>query len=206
MRVHKRGEFLALIEAAETLAEFSNLGLDRVDIFRRKHPDFVPQPWWDYQATGSTEKQWQVNQFFLRQTWEGHFGKGGVFFLMRLLQMAHRVWEGLFGDERPTFAALTELECGSYPYQKAVMFLFEHPWRAKFCVQCQKRFVAVERNTRYCSESCSHIAHTKQKLDNWYKPGGGKDQREARTRKSRRAKTKRASGQRRVHSFGHKRA
>jgi hypothetical protein len=94
------------------------------------------------------------------------------------------------GNNRPMFAELIDLLDLSYPYQKAVSFLFEHPWRAKFCLHCHKRFVAAERNNKYCSEPCSHEGHIGQKRKYWHKKGGGSQQRAARAKRKRRMATK----------------
>jgi hypothetical protein len=41
------------------------------------------------------------------------------------------------------------------PMQRAIVYLFEHSWRARFCAECNKRFVAAEPKNKFCSESCS---------------------------------------------------
>jgi hypothetical protein len=192
----------ALMRDVQALAIFSNLEPHEVEDFRHNYPDFVPQAWWEY-APGLTSKlgkessgelgipakQWQINQGFLRIAWEQKFERD-AFGLVRLLlsvfdpvPMLDRIQfetshGGGNGNTKPIFAELIDLQ-RSYPYRDAVSFLFEHPWRAKFCAQCHKRFVAVERNNKYCSESCSHEAHIGQKRKYWHKKGGGSEQRAA---------------------------
>jgi hypothetical protein len=54
-------------------------------------------------------------------------------------------------------------------YHKAIAFLFAQPWRARFCAECKKRFVAAEPKNKFCSESCSHENRIRQKLESWHK-------------------------------------
>jgi hypothetical protein len=79
---------------------------------------------------------------------------------------------------RPSFAELGDLPAGSSPYQQAVMFLFAEPWRARFCGEqsCNKRFVAAEPKTKYCSEACAHSSRNRQKMTWWN--AEGKERRE----------------------------
>jgi hypothetical protein len=54
-----------------------------------------------------------------------------------------------------------------WPAQFAIMFLATHPWRARFCPLCGRRFVADKQSRRYCRELCSHEARKKGKLMSW---------------------------------------
>lgn len=186
---------------AEALAEFSNLEPQDVERFRAKYPDFVPQKWWDYVGTSanskgdlvtSTGKQWQMNQRFLREAWDKHF-TGELFFIIRLTMSVFDPDELLdvaFGfNERPSFATLSELPWGTYPHQKAVLFLHQQPWRARFCAECKKRFVAAEPKNKYCSDACSHENRNRQKRK-WFNEHGS-EQRAARRRKANRRQKKR---------------
>jgi hypothetical protein len=164
---------------AQILAEFSNLKPEGVDYFRNNYPDFVPPAWWDYKAHGSEQKQWQMTQQFLREAWQGQL-KGGTFFLVRLVLSVFdpkKLFDAVFGfDEykfddsiaKPAFARLSEIEWGYIPFHKAVLYLFENPWRARFCAECKKRFVAAEAKNKFCSEACSHESHIRQKLASWH--------------------------------------
>ena len=231
LRVHKRGEFLALIEAAETVAKFSNLKPNEVDHFRHVYSDFVPQSWWKYQPilgrfddeyrrkTGEPrEYQWQLNQQFLQAAWEEKFDRRQFVSIARLLlsvfdpeqqmrraEIAKAYTPEDLERERPVFGDMLDWLQPLYPYQKAVLFLFEHPWRAKFCLQCHKRFIAVERNSKYCSEPCSHLAHTRQKLESWNQAGGGRDQRAARMSKPSGAKIRKTLRGKRFRPSQHRR-
>jgi hypothetical protein len=87
---------------------------------------------------------------------------------------------------RPRFATLQELTLGSYPHQTAVLFLYQQPWRARFCAECKKRFVAAEPKNKYCSDACSHENRNRQKRE-WFNKHGSK-QRAARRREANRSK------------------
>jgi hypothetical protein len=172
---------------AQTLAEFLNMRRDKVEYFRHNYPDFVPQAWWDYQpiirelslevglrpdGTAHWKQprprhyQWQINQSWLRNAWWERF-RPDAFTMTRLLLSVFQPNRRILQD-RPVFANLIDLLNFPCPHQKAVTFLYEHPWRAKFCNQCQKPFVALERHNKYCSDICSHEAHTAQKRKNWH--------------------------------------
>ena len=167
---------------AHALSEFANLEPDGVRHFQQKYPDLVPQAWWNYQAKGSEEKQWQMTQRFLRDSWQKGF-TGGVFSVMRLVLSVFNpddLLDSLFGFkvDRPAFAniAVGEVLDSYTPFQKAVLFIFEHPWRARFCPVCNKRFVAAEAKTKFCSQQCSdestrrrHLEWARKNLKAWRK-------------------------------------
>jgi hypothetical protein len=164
---------------AQALAEFSNLEPDKVEYFRNNYPDFVPQAWWDYQAHGAGQKQWQMTQNFLRESWKNRF-TGGTYFVVRLILSVFdpkKLFDAVFGFEeykfddaisKPAFARLSEIEWGYIPLQRAVLYLFENRWRARFCAECKKRFVAAEPKNKFCSEPCSHESRIRQKLESWH--------------------------------------
>ena len=159
------------LRSALALAEFSNLEPADVDYFRHNYPDFVPQAWWDYRDGG----QWKMAQRFLRDTWNDNFPED-IFLAMRALLCVFdpSTMDGLTlsgQPYQPSFAELGDLKAGAYPYQTAVQFLFAEPWRARFCGECKKRFVAAEPKTKYCSEICSHENRNRQKRDWWDRAG-----------------------------------
>ncbi len=53
--------------------------------------------------------------------------------------------------------------------QGAIVYLFEHPWRARFCAEWNKRFVAAEPKNKFCIESCSHEKRIRQLRESWRK-------------------------------------
>jgi hypothetical protein len=122
---------------------------------------------------------WRQNQSWLREAWKVHF----EIKLLDTLKLVMSVFDPNKSSSK-IFANLLEVPIGG-PYYRGLSYLLEQKWRARFCQECKKRFVAGESRNKYCSESCSHLAHTKQKLENWNKPGGGRDQRAARMKKIR---------------------
>lgn len=148
-----------ILSDATALAEFANLELGDLDRFQRKYPDFVPLKWWDYRDGA----QWRMSQDFLRLAWQESFA-GGFFTQARLLLSVfdpETTLDAAFGfeikpGEEQAFANLGDIPAGTTPFQRAVLHLFEHPWRARFCAVCKKRFVAAEPKNKFCSEACSH--------------------------------------------------
>jgi hypothetical protein len=157
-----------ILSDATAMAEFSNLGLGDVNRFRQKHPDFFPGKWWDYR----NGQQWRMTQDFLRQAWEERFA-GGFFTQVRLLLSVfdpETTLDAAFGfdvklGEEQVFANLGDISAGTTPFQRAVLHLFENPWRARFCPVCGKRFVAAEAKTKFCSLPCSDEATRRRHLE-----------------------------------------
>ena len=175
------------------MAAFSNLepdgiGPDSVEYFRRNYPDFVPQGWWDYQSDITDIPQWRFNQNYLRGMWKerAHMVNGRIRIerpfpddlysrmLLTLSVFDPRVFKVFSDDfgEKPAFVNLDDIDPKHYyPYHKAAFFLFENPWRARFCVECNKRFVAAESQNTYCGEACFHVRRNRQKLEWWNREG-----------------------------------
>lgn len=158
---------------AQFLAEFAALQPHNVDYWRRNHPDFVPEKWWDYQPTDSKKRLWQLNQEWLREAWRKHFDIG-QFELMRLLTSVFdptNLTDVLLGSHaRPAFATLSEMPEELYLYQKAVMYLREQNWRAALCERCEAPFVAGHNRQKYCGrilnadgETCFTLIRKQQK-------------------------------------------
>jgi hypothetical protein len=157
---------------AQALAEFSNLEPNRVEWFRNNYPDFVPQAWWDYK----NGLQWRNTQEFVRRWWRNC----SIRDMAEVIRLVSSVFNpgdifpgSLFEDapDLPTFASFDEMSWGTAPFQKGVLYLFEHPWRARFCAECNKRFVAAEPKNKFCSDRCSHENRTRQKRD-WFRKHG----------------------------------
>jgi hypothetical protein len=74
----------------------------------------------------------------------------------RVIQLPHR---SPYVDERKQHI----------PMQRAIVYLFENSWRARFCAECKKRFVAAEPKTKFCSEPCSHENRIRQERESWHK-------------------------------------
>jgi hypothetical protein len=185
---------------AQALAEFSNLEPNGVEHFRRKYPDFAPSRWWDYQSDVG-KPQWQFNQGYLHKIWQKQFANNlhdRLLLTLSVFDPRDITWpfhdfdpEHMRGFDpdyfdpdasKPAFIGLQEMDAMHYyPYHKAALFLFDHPWRARFCVECKKRFVAAESRNIYCSNACFHERRNQQKLEWWNK--GGKKQRAARQKR-----------------------
>jgi len=160
---------------AQALAEFSNLRTDRVEYFRNNYPEFVPQGWWDL-----GEVQWRAAQLLVRNAWENRFG-GGLASIVRLLLFVFdpsrlRKSSEPVVDKSMTFEAAYMLVPAALPlefapFQRAVLYLFENPWRARFCAECKVRFVAAEPKNKFCSEACSHENRNRQKRE-WFRKNG----------------------------------
>jgi hypothetical protein len=158
---------------ARTLAEFSNLEPAQVEYFRNNYPDFVPQGWWEHK----NGLQWRKTQGFLRHWW-GHCFIRDISEVVQLVLSVFNpdtdlIFGGQFDDaaDLPTFAYFDQMSWGAAPFQRAVLYLFENPWRARFCAECNERFVAAEPKTKFCTEKCSHNRRIKQEKKWWDEHG-----------------------------------
>jgi hypothetical protein len=158
-----------ILSEGSTLAEFSNLGTGGVNRFRQKHPDFLPERWWEYR----NGEQWQMTQGFLREAWQKKFDVEFFWRVLLLLSVfdPEDTLDGAFGfpvapGKEQAFATLSEIPAGTTPFQRAVLHLFENPWRARFCPVCGNRFVAAEAKTKFCSQKCSEES-TRKRHNEW---------------------------------------
>ena len=163
-----------MLRDAQALAEFSNLEPAHLDYFRNNYPEFLPSKWWNYRDG----QQWRMTQEFLRESWEKHF-TGGIFFVTRLILSVFNpddLLDSQFGftverRKEKGFADLGEIPWGATPFQRAVLHLFENPWRARFCRVCNKRFIAVEAKNKFCGSECSAEDRRRQKRE-WFRLHG----------------------------------
>lgn len=152
-----------LLRDSQFLAEFVNLDADdsrRAEEFRHNHPDFAPSSWWDYQPTDSngaalSQKQWQLTQHLVREAWKEQFKSDvGLYRLIRLLLSvfdSDNLTDVMFKSPyRPTVAD-TNAIAEEYGYHKAIRYLFDAPWRARFCEECGAAYVADHNKRKYCS-------------------------------------------------------
>lgn len=181
---------------AQTLAEFSNLEPNRLDYFRNNYPNFVPQAWWDYKnglqwrKTQEFLRRWWENcstRAGARRTapdWNSNSLASSP--VSELIRGAHLIQDkaalpstsvsevmrlilSVFDPRHPpTLTSIDEMSWESVPFQKAVLYLFEQPWRARFCAQCNKRFVAAEPKNKFCSDACSNESRLHQKRNAWH--------------------------------------
>jgi hypothetical protein len=165
---------------AERLALFSNASTaGEIQQFRENREDFFPRNFWNWplRVGGPGEFAvssvpipqevipfWQAFQRALRDAWQVGFPLEEC---VRLISSA-AVPDRLFGktDVEPDL-----LSYPVWPYQRAVMFLGVEPWRARFCGQCGKRFVADKPARRFCSNTCSAKARKASRMDWWNRKG-----------------------------------
>ena len=158
----KMANLKQILSDALALAEFSNLERGDLGRFRQKHPEFVPLRWWTCHPVGQDLEQWRFNQDVLRQAWKKNGFSQDLNFVMMIVmsvfdpQEMTDVFASVDGQLHSRYANLDATSPGQYPHQRAVLFLFEHPWRARFCPMCNKRFVAAEPKNKFCGEACSH--------------------------------------------------
>lgn len=125
---------------------------------------------------------WQLNQSWLREAWKAHFEIN----LLDVLKLLTSVFDP--NDSSPTvFATLLNVPLGG-SYHRGLSWLFEQKWRARFCAECKKRFVAAESKTICCSEPCSNDRIRRTKRQSWskhgkqWRPGKKKDRIQTRRR------------------------
>jgi hypothetical protein len=164
---------------ARVLAKFANLQPDDVDDFKRDHPDFFPQKWWDYQPTQGKppKKQWELTQPRVRGAWLSEFKMDAgklVGLLTSVFNPDHLISTILGHHYHPLFATASELydlpdrsiisfgqsvtgreldlrKAEPYPFHKTVQWLAGNGWRAKICVVCRRYFVAESSNAKFCT-------------------------------------------------------
>jgi len=179
---------------AERLAVFSNANAAvDAEYFRRNYGDFFPRNFWNWKvrvggpgeftvSAGPIPSEvilfWQAFQRALRDAWQIDFP----------LEECVRLISCAAVPDRLSGATDVEADLLSYPvwpYQRAVMLLGVEPWRARFCAQCGKRFVADKPARRFCSNGCAAKTRKHSKRDWW--AAKGKEWR-AKGKRSRRAK------------------
>jgi hypothetical protein len=169
-------EFSPIFEDAEFLAKFANLELDRLESFRQDYPDFFPPAFWIAKGPDVSINRWVDPNSDLTLH---------PLTMARLVQGAVQdMWQNEFPFELSV--ALIGLGNGvlnndfsfqTYPYQRAVMFLHNGPWRAKICEGCGGLYVADHPLRKYCSvasenrSKCSEKAIQKSRNKWWENVG-----------------------------------
>ncbi len=174
---------------AERLALFSNAsGAAEVEQFRANHDGFFPRNFWNWKVpplgegepiltTDAASAQaverlkplpriqfWQAFQRALHGAWQVGFPLEECVRLISCAAVADRLYGAT--DVEPDL-----LSYPVWPYQRAVMLLGVEPWRARFCAQCGKRFVADKPARRFCSNACSTKARQASRSVSWSKHG-----------------------------------
>ena len=173
---------------AERLALFCNATDAEAQRFRKSNDGFFPRSFWDWLVrpldtggpvlTTSTEAAeavrllrreapipfWQAFQQVLRDAWQNGFVLDECVRLISCCSVPDRI----FGktDVEPDLSSYPV-----WPYQRAVMLLAVEQWRARFCGQCGRRFVADKPARRFCSNRCSAQARRASRAVSWNKHG-----------------------------------
>jgi hypothetical protein len=125
---------------------------------------------------------WQAFQRVLRDAWQLGFPLEECVRLISCAAVADRLYSAT--DAEPDLSSYPV-----WPYQRAVMFLGVEPWRARFCGQCGKRFVADKPARRFCSNTCSTKARKASRMDWWNRAGEEwRAKKDAKGKRSRRTK------------------
>lgn len=163
------------LKNAATLAEFANLSPARIDDFRQKHPKFFPATFWKTAevsddsdlalgARRSKRAVWQEFQAILHEAWVVGFDDASLAIVL----------------VQPV-AAMGRFELTltiTYPYQRAVLWLYTHSGLARLCRECKNRFVADVPGRQFCSTKCNgehqraKLSAQRQRLSRnptWYK-------------------------------------
>ena len=125
---------------------------------------------------------WQQNQSWLREAWKAGFEIG----LFDVLKLLTSVFDPNDSPPYTVFATLLNVPVAG-SYHVGLSYLFEHKWRARFCAECKKRFVAAESKTKCCSGNCSTERLRRTKRQSWskhakqWRPGKKKDRARKRT-------------------------
>jgi hypothetical protein len=180
-------DFKSLLQEARTLADFSNS--NDGGYFRQNYPDFVPQSWWEGAVVAISIQDprqqrslptWKREQEEIRATWSAGFPLENSIRLISHGVDSSRTEEALRGFTEDQNAMMEELKINPkfvrpepkvYPYQRAVMFLAVHSWRARHCSVCGNRFVAAEPKQGTCSDTCRQQAERNRKNAWWSKSG-----------------------------------
>ena len=162
MSSKRNQEIKDALASASVLADFANLEAVDVDTFRDKYRDFAEPAWWDYQSdlakSQGLSKHWQLVQKYVQEAWVSWDSESEI-----SLEAWLRLFTSVFDPEslvemmfpsptspHPAFATATQF-AEMTPYHKAIEFISEKPWRAKFCQECHTRFVADHSKRLYCS-------------------------------------------------------
>lgn len=178
----------AALDLAERLATFANLAPDDAAAFRKRHPHFAPDAWWDWRflnAANETVFVWTEEQKKVRAAWQTGFSPDDCIELIAAGAKradweddikAHQVAgeagllvEGAEAEGAEFFRKHEYRKRRIFDYQRAVMFLHIQAWRASRCEreECRKYCVKDAKGRRYCSQTCFDINRVADKLKCW---------------------------------------
>lgn len=178
---------------AQALATFSNLAPHKEEEFQNSiYPCFLPSDFWDTKtATTTGERPWQSLQAFLSEVWKKGFPLEEAIQLIvcvdKNTKTAQRLEAALNMSNEEVLSM--EIKPEVWPFQRAVMYLAVNPWRARFCLRCGKRFVALKPRNVYCGDDCSRESRKGTKR-NWWNQTGTVQRKAASKAKSRKSKKK----------------
>jgi hypothetical protein len=174
---------------AERLAQFSNAdGTMELERFRANNEGFFPRNFENWQVPQTNDSEpilttdaasaeavrrlkreppirfWRAFQHVLHDAWREGFPLEESVRLISCIAVPDRL-SGK-SDVEPDL-----LSFPVWPCQRAVMFLGVETWRARFCAQCGKRFVADKPARRFCSNACAAKARKHSKKVWWTEKG-----------------------------------
>jgi predicted nucleic acid-binding Zn ribbon protein len=181
---------LADFSNLETAAQVDNFRHNYEDFVPQEWWDYQSEERFfdetDHKTTSRMIRQWKLTQDYLRYSWKNQFTDGvtgliplitSVFDPANLfVTCAERAVQELYPTGVPSdmtielpprkgFANFSELRSGYLPLQRAILYLFENPWRARFCSECNKRFVAAQPKSKFCGDECRMNNRMRQKLE-----------------------------------------
>jgi hypothetical protein len=164
---------------AQMLAVFSNLTPAEVAQFRNGvAPYFLPASFWDVQSimpgAASAEFAWQFVQRGLQEAWAKRFPLDLSIQLIVALDkysQLERALQQIPEMSNQEIANMSVPAMEVWPFQRAVMYLAVNSWRARFCPNCGKRFVATKPKSTYCSDACFSQSRKGAKRAWWLEHG-----------------------------------
>jgi hypothetical protein len=153
-----------ILHDAKALAAFSNLKENEMEYFRQNYPDFLPS----VSSIAVDYSGWRILQGLVINAWTSFtldecvgLITAAVSYsnLENLMQKARASYDGIDTGPLPT--------PGTWPFQRAVMFLGMNPWRASICSRCGNRYVKDKSTRRFCSDKCFQESRLLSKRSWW---------------------------------------
>lgn len=174
----------AALDLAERLAAFANLTAADATAFRKRHPHFAPDAWWDNRILNAANEVvfvWTEQQKKVRAAWQTGFWPDDCIALISAGAKAADWEDDIKAHKTAGEMGLEDAEGAEFfhkheqrkrrifDYQRAVMFLHIQAWRASRCEreECRKYCVKDAKGRRYCSKTCFDINRLADKLKCW---------------------------------------
>ena len=185
MAKHELG---AALDLAERLATFANLTPDDAAAFRKRHPHFAPDSWWDNRILNAANEivfVWTEQQKKVRTAWQTGFSPDDCITLISAGAKTADREDDIKAHQAAGEMGLEDAEGAEFfhkheqrkrrifDYQRAVMFLHIQAWRVSRCEreECRKHFVKVAKGQRFCSKECFDTKRVADKLKWWRESG-----------------------------------